>query len=196
MRDLARPGFFFAAWAGQMTLILGFAPFILFVLLSRLSGDLALWTAFAAAFVVTIRDFVERPALRLLDGVSLTVFGLLALGRGFFAPDLPLAAVRTIVDVVLGLAIAFSILRRQPFSLQYASGQTGGRVWPLPLFVRVNYVISLTWLGAFAAMTLADGAVTFTALPPYVGVAVSVIAVGAAVTLTLRYPGSKAARLS
>ena len=63
-----------------MTLILGFAPFILFAMLSRLSADLALWAAFAAAFVVTIRDFVESPSLRLLDIGSLAVFGLLALG--------------------------------------------------------------------------------------------------------------------
>jgi hypothetical protein len=179
-----------------MTLILGFAPFILFALLSRLSADLALWTAFAAAFVVTIRDFVERPLLRLLDGVSLALFGLLALGRGFVAPDLPLTAVRTIVDCVMGLAIALSMLRRQPFSLQYASADTGGRVWPLPLFLRVNYVISAAWAAAFAAMTLADAAVTFAAVPLYVGVAVSVIAVGAAVTLTLRYPGRAASQLS
>ena len=66
-----------------MTLLFGFAPFILFALLSRLSADLALWLAFAAAFVVTIRDFVESPSLRLLDGTSLALFGLLALGRGF-----------------------------------------------------------------------------------------------------------------
>jgi hypothetical protein len=179
-----------------MTLILGFAPFILFTLLSRLSADLALWTAFAAAFVVTIRDFVERPVLRLLDGVSLALFALLALGRGFVAPDLSLTAVRTIVDGVIGLSIALSLLRAKPFSLQYASGETGGRVWPLPLFLRVNYVISAAWVAAFAAMTLADAAVTFVSVPLYVGVAVSVIALGAAVTLTLRYPGSKASRLS
>src|SRR5580693_329999 len=179
-----------------MNLVIGFAPFILFALLSRLSADLALWTAFAAAFVVTIRDFVERPLLRLLDGVGLALFGLLALGRGFVAPDLSLTAVRNIVDAVIGLAIAVSLLRRQPFSLQYASGETGGRVWPLPLFLRVNYVISAAWTASFAAMTLADAAVTFVSVPLYVGVAVSVVAVGAAVTLTLRYPGSRAARLS
>ena len=78
----ARPAFFDSRAAGH-DLMLGFAPFILFTLLSRLSADLALWAAFAAAFVVTIRDFVERPGLRLLDGVSLVLFGLLALGRGF-----------------------------------------------------------------------------------------------------------------
>jgi hypothetical protein len=171
----------------RMTLILGFAPFILFALLSRLSADLALWAAFAAAFVVTIRDFVERPVLRLLDATGLALFGLL--------PDLSLAAVRTIVDTVIGLAIGVSILRRRPFSLQYASGETGGRVWPLPLFLRVNYIISGAWLVAFAAMIVADGAVTFFPVPLYVGVAVSVVALGCAVTLTLRYPGSAAAQL-
>jgi hypothetical protein len=179
-----------------MTLILGFAPFILFALLSRLSADLALWTAFAAAFVVTIRDFVERPLLRLLDGVSLALFGLLALGRGFVAPDLSLTAVRTAVDVVMALAIASSLLRRRPFSLQYASGETGGLVWPLPLFLRVNYVISAGWAAAFAAMSVADGAVTFASVPQAVGVAVSVVAIGAAITLTLRYPGRAASQLS
>src|SRR5215469_7537921 len=101
-----------------MTLIFGFAPFILFALLSRLSADLALWLAFAAAFVVTIRDFVESPSLRLLDGVSLVLFGLLALIRGFFLPELSLAAVRTIVDAVLCVAILVSLFRGKPFSLQ------------------------------------------------------------------------------
>src|SRR5580658_3732770 len=106
-----------------MTLILGFAPFILFALLSRLSADLALWVAFAAAFVVTIRDFVESPSLRLLDGASLTLFGLLALYRGFLAPELSLAAVRAIADVALLSVLAFSMARRRPFSLEYANPQ-------------------------------------------------------------------------
>jgi|SRR6185312_11451501 len=178
-----------------MTLILGFAPFILFSVLSRLSADLALWTAFAAAFVVTIRDFVERPVLRLLDGASLALFGLLALGRGFVFPELSLAAVRAILEAGLTAAIAFSLLRRQPFSMEYASSETHGRVWPLPAFLRVNYVISSAWLAAFLVMTLTDAAVTFLLAPAFAGIAVSVLALGLAATLTLRYPVSVAARL-
>ena len=178
-----------------MTLILGFAPFILFSILSRLSADLALWVSFAAAFVVTIRDFVERPALRLLDGASLTLFGLLALGRGFLWPDLPLADVRAILDLGLLLVIAFSLLRRRPFSAQYASGETHGRVWPLPAFLRVNYVISFAWAAAFAAMALADGAVALLPVPLVVGVAVSAIALAAAITLSLVYPARMASKL-
>src|ERR1700761_3556961 len=102
---IVRPGLFFHK--GAMNLVVGFAPFILFALLSRLSADLALWVAFAAAFVVTIRDFIERPQLRLLDGVSFFLFGALALWRGFLDPDLSLAALRALVDLCLSLAIGF-----------------------------------------------------------------------------------------
>ena len=42
-----------------MNLVAGFAPFILFTILSRLSVDLSLWIAFATAFVVTIRDCAD-----------------------------------------------------------------------------------------------------------------------------------------
>ena len=103
-----------------MTLILGFSPFILFAVLSRLSADLALWAAFAAAFVVTIRDFVESPSLRLLDIGNLTLFGVLALLRGFIAPGLSLLARAwrdrdhrglTVVDVACGSGAFLADLR-------------------------------------------------------------------------------------
>lgn len=178
-----------------MTLILGFAPFILFCILSRLSADLALWVSFAAAFVVTIRDFVERPVLRLLDGASVALFGLLALGRGFLLPDLSPTAVHALLDAGLMLAIGFSILRRRPFSAQYANDETQGRVWPQSAFLRVNYVISTVWLIAFAAMTLADSAAALLPVPFYVGIAVSIVALGLAVALSLLYPERAAARL-
>jgi hypothetical protein len=173
-----------------MNLVIGFGPFILFALLSSLSADLALWIAFAGAFVVTIRDFVERPQLRLLDGVGLILFGGLALWRGFFDPGLSLAALRTIVDLGLTVAILFSVLRKRPFSLQYA----GQGDWSDADFMRVNYMISLAWLAAFVAMALADAAVTFAGEPRYIGIGVSVAAFTLCVLVTLRYPASVQSR--
>ena len=59
------------------------------------------------------------------------------------------------------------------------------------LFLRVNYLVSRVWAAAFAAMALADGAVTFDAGPAAVGsIAVSVVALAAAITFTLRYPAA------
>ena len=169
-----------------MNFLLGFGPFILFALLSRLSADLALWAAFAAAFVITIRDFIERRQLRLLDGVCLVLFSALALWRGFLNPGLSLAALRMIIDLGLTAAIALSLLLRRPFSLQYA-GRDG---WNDAAFLRVNYVISFAWFGAFAAMALADAAVIFAAQPLYLGIGVSAVALAMAMAFTLRYPAS------
>jgi hypothetical protein len=180
-----------------MNLVLGFAPFILFAFLSRLSADLALWLAFAAAFVVTIRDFMESPSLRLLDAGSLALFGLLALGRGFFDPNLSLAMVRFIAELSLFLLLGAALGLGRPFSIDYARLDPREAGWPLPLFRRVNVLVSGVWTLAFLAMAVADGAVAFMPrLALYGSVAVSVIALGAAVTFTLRYPALAAKRLN
>jgi hypothetical protein len=178
-----------------MNLILGFAPVILFFLLSRLSADLALWGAFAAAFVVTIRDFVESPSLRLLDVGNLAIFGTLALVRGFLLPGLTLATVHFITELALFLLLAGSIVWRRPFSMQYA--RLGpGESWPPDLFLRVNYMTSIVWLIAFGAMAGADAAVTFlSVLPLYPAIAIGVAALAIAITFTLRYPALAARKL-
>jgi len=176
-----------------MTLVLGFAPFILFAVLSRLSADLALWAAFAAAFVVTIRDFVESPSLRLLDVGNLALFGVLALLRGFLAPALLSSEVLVwaVAALFLFLLLSTSLLRGKPFSLEYAHGTAAERADPL--FMRVNIVISGIWAAAFAAMAAMDFLVFFARLPLWPAIAISVAAIAIAITFTLRYPAYAAA---
>lgn len=180
-----------------MNLVIGFAPFILFTLLSRLSADLALWVAFAAAFVVTIRDFVESPSLRLLDAGSFVLFAILALGRGFLDPNLSLAAARFIAEIALALLLGLSLAVKRPFSIDYARLDPREAGWPPHLFLKVNYLVSGAWTAAFLAMAAADGAVAFDPrLPLYASIAVSVLALALAITFTLRYPALAAKRLN
>jgi len=180
-----------------MNLVAGFAPFILFTILSRLSVDLALWMAFATAFVVTIRDFVESPSLRWLDAGSLTLFALLAMGRGFLDPGLSLPSVRFIAALSLFLLLGLPLVLKRPFSVDYARLDPREAGWPPKLFLRVNYLVSGAWTVAFAAMAAADGAVTFDAgLPLYASVAISLIALASAIAFTLRYPALAANRLN
>ncbi|HWU55497.1 MAG TPA: hypothetical protein VN175_08340 [Rhizomicrobium sp.] len=180
-----------------MNLVAGFAPFILFTVLSRLSVDLALWVAFATAFVVTIRDFVESPSLRLLDAGSLVLFALLALGRGFLDPNLSLAAVRFAAALSLFLLLALPLALKRPFSVDYARLDPREAGWPPALFLRVNYLVSAVWTAAFAAMAAADAAVAFDAgLPLYGSIGISLLALAGAVTFTLRYPALAAKRLT
>ncbi len=176
-----------------MTLVLGFAPVILFAVLSRLSIDLALWAAFAAAFVVTIRAFVESPSLRLLDIGNLALFGMLALVRGFLAPGLlsSESVVRAVAELLLFLLLTASLLRKRPFSLEYAHVTPQERAQPL--FMRVNIVISGIWAAAFAAMAAMDLLVLMASLPLWPAIAVSVASFAIAITFTLRYPAYAAA---
>ena len=191
------PAFSFCCKLPAMNLVVGFATFILFALLSRLSADLALWVAFAAAFVVTIRDFVESPSLRMLDVGSLVLFGLLALVRGFLDPSMSLPSVRFIAEAALFLLLAIPLVLKRPFSVDYARLDPREANWPVHQFLRVNYRVSAAWVAAFAAMTLADGAVTFEpALPLWSSIAISVLALGAAITFTLRYPALAARRIA
>src|ERR1700744_3485408 len=137
-----------------MNLVIGFAPFLLFAVLPRLPADLALWVAFAAAFVVTIRDFVESPSLRLLDAGSFVLFALLALVRGFLDPRLSLAAVRFIAEAFLFLLLAAPLLWKRPFSVEYARLDPREAGWPAHLFLKVNYLVSGVRAASFLAMAL------------------------------------------
>lgn len=172
-----------------MGILLGFAPFIVFALLTGISTDLALWAALATAFVVAIRDFAHTRLLRVLDMGCVILFGTLALYTGFIQPSLSIQAVRLIVDGgLLSIALA-SILIGNPFTLDYAREQVAREYWNAPLFIRTNYVIAGAWTLAFAAMTAADAAATFnTRFPLNLDVAAGFAALTLAVIFTARYP--------
>jgi hypothetical protein len=95
--------------------------------------------------------------------------------------------------LLLGLPLAL----KRPFSVDYARLDPREAGWPPHLFLRVNYLVSAAWVIAFAAMAAADGAVTFdTGLPLYGSIAISLLALAAAVSFTLRYPALAAKQLN
>lgn len=172
-----------------MGVLLGFTPFILFALLGSVSVSLGLWIAFAAAFVITIRDFVEAPTLRLLDAGSVIVFGLLALFAGFVEPSISLQAVRLLVEIAFFLLCLTSLLLRRPASLQYGHEHVPDVIWDTPAFRRANYALTAAWTLAIAVMTLADLAATFNArfsLP--LDLAIGLASLGLVIAYTVRYP--------
>ncbi len=167
----------------------------MFALLQHLSVSVALWVAFAAAFVISIRDFVETCGLKLLDSGSLALFGLIAFYTGFIKPDTELGTLRLIVDLGLLLLICGSIVMRRPFSLQYAQDTTPEEFWTERVFLRTNYVVTMIWAIAFAIMSVADAVLTIdTSFPLVISVATGLVALAGALVFTLRYPAYAASR--
>jgi hypothetical protein len=172
-----------------MGILLGFAPFIVFALLTGISTDLALWSALAAAFVIGIRDFAHTRLLRVLDVGCIILFGTLALYTGFIQPSLPVQAIRLIIDGGLFSIALVSILSGSPFTLDYMREQVAQEFWRTPLFLRTNYIVATAWMLAFAAMTAADAAATFnTRFPINLDASSGFAALTLAVIFTARYP--------
>jgi hypothetical protein len=166
--------------------LFGFAPFIIFSLVTLLSLSLGLWLAFATAFVITIRDFVETPRLRVLDGANLLIFGGLALVGGFLEPNLRLLTARLAVESALfGLGL-FSIARSRPLSLAYH--RTGGRrqfsgVWRSHLLLTAAWALAMLMMGVADAVTLSDPNISIPG-----DFAFGLAALGGVIVFTLRFP--------
>jgi len=112
-----------------VNLFLGYAPFIIFAVLTRLSVYLALWIALGVAFTIGIRGFLRTREVRILDVGNITMFGLLALYCGFLATGLEASAIRLVVDIALmGISLA-SLAARQPLTLQYARDEVDPAEW-------------------------------------------------------------------
>ncbi|HEY0104926.1 MAG TPA: hypothetical protein VGB91_02495 [Rhizomicrobium sp.] len=172
-----------------MNLVFGFLPFILFYVLMRQSVDMALWVAFATAFTLGIRSFLDTRVLKTLDAGNTGLFGALALFRGFIQPGLSLGTVLLVVDGgLLSLMIA-SLIVQEPFTLQYAREQVARETWSAGWFLRTNYVMTGVWTVALAITTAADAAATIaSAISVTAAVFAGLVALAAALTFSLRYP--------
>jgi hypothetical protein len=172
-----------------MNLVLGFVPFILFAILMRLSDDLALWIAFAAAFTLGMRSFLDTRVLKTIDAGSTALFGLLALYKGFIQPSLTSGVVLLAVNGGLLAVMLASLLLHEPFTLQYSREQVSPETWRTPAFLRANYRLTGAWVVALAVMTVADTAAILTsAISPSTAEAVGLAALAGALIFTLRYP--------
>lgn len=166
--------------------LFGFSPFIIFSLVTLLSLNLGVWLAFTAAFVITIRDFVETPRLRLLDSANLLIFGGLALVGGFLEPNLRLLTARLAVEAALfGLAL-FSIARSKPLSLAYhrvgVRRQMAG-LWRSHLLITAAWALAVLMMGVADAVTLSDPNISISG-----DFAFGLAALGAVIVFTLRFP--------
>jgi hypothetical protein len=172
-----------------MAILLGFAPFIAFALLSNFDLDLALWVAFAAAFAIAIRDFAHSRLLRMLDVGSMALFGLLSLYVGFIQPGIPIQMARLAVDGGLFAMAVMSLVLRHPLTLQYAREQVPEEFWETARFIYTNYLVTGAWALAFAIMALADVIANKNKqLPVSLDVAVSLLVLAIAILFTARYP--------
>jgi hypothetical protein len=154
-----------------MGILLGFAPFIVFALLSRfVPASVSLWASAAVS-------------------AALVLFALLGLYTSFTHRAWDVPTVRSVIDGGLLLIILQSLLVRRPFTLQYAREQVPAAAQSSATFVRTNYIITAVWALAMAIIVIADLAMHFvTRLPVQVESVAIVGALCSAFWFTKWYP--------
>jgi hypothetical protein len=88
------------------------------------------------------------------------------------------------------LIVLTTLIIGKPFTLQYAREQVPQSLWDTPQFIRINYVITGVWSGAFLFLALADLiSINRIDLPPKIGILATVLALVGAFKFTQWYPG-------
>ncbi|MFF0817838.1 hypothetical protein ACFYVR_22135 [Rhodococcus sp. NPDC003318] len=132
----------------------GIAPWILMSVLSS-PGRFEVAVCSALGLTLLTMWLGTRRGIKIH---ALEVFGALffvALAVvGLFASDGVIDWMQTWAGELTNLALALFVLVtlaiRRPFTLPYAKEQAPQEYWGTPLFLRINYVISAVWAGAFA----------------------------------------------
>ena len=174
-----------------MAIVLGLTPFIAFFALMRLVSPLAgLIAALLASVVLGIRMWQRGESIKALEIGSLILFGGLALYTLVAAPVWTVATVRLAVDAGLLAIVVISLAIGRPFTLQYAREQVPQEFWTAPLFISTNRLITSVWAAAFAVLVAADAAAEYlpAAVPLWVDIAASVLALCGAAAFTFWYP--------
>jgi hypothetical protein len=96
--------------------------------------------------------------VHLLEVFTAVYFGVLAV-LGLVASDATIDWLELWAGELSNVALAafaiVTLLIRKPFTLAYARDTTPREHWGEPLFLRVNYVISAVWAGAFLVSAVA-----------------------------------------
>lgn len=174
-----------------MQILLAFAPFIAFAVLSRnIPVTLALAAAALVAVAQLFNDVIRhRRSIKILEVGTAVLFGGLALVAWARGGAWGIAEVRFWVDGGLFIIVAFSMLVRQPFTLQYARERVSAEIAAKPQFLYFNQILSGVWALAFLVLAAADHVMAHVPrVPLWIGIAVSVGAMVFAVWFTGWYP--------
>ena len=137
-----------------MSYVMGFAPWIIWAVLSGTNWRVGLCAAALAALVLGVQAR-RRHDLDLLTAVTFLFFAVMAV-IALADPHSGLHDWTTALSAGTLAVIAWvSLAARRPFTLSIAKKQVPEDAWGHPLFLRTNDVITAVWAGAFTLSCLA-----------------------------------------
>jgi hypothetical protein len=131
----------------------GIAPWVLMAVINGPGRfEEAASVALALALLTLWVGSRRSVPVHLLEAFTVVYFGVLAV-LGLVASDGVIEWLQLWAGELSNIALAafaiVTLLIRRPFTLAYAKDTTPEEHWDNPIFLRINYVISTAWAGAF-----------------------------------------------
>ncbi|MCW2689965.1 MAG: hypothetical protein JWR37_4855 [Mycobacterium sp.] len=131
----------------------GIAPWVLMGVLSGPGRfEQAVSAALGLSLLVLWVGSRRGIPVHLLEVFGVAFFGVFAV-IGLVAPEATIRWLELwageLTNIALAIFAAVTLLIRRPFTLAYAKDSTPQEIWDSPVFLRVNYVITAVWAGAF-----------------------------------------------
>ena len=176
-----------------MGLLWAFSPFIAFAVLNHfVNPTMALVVAALVSLVLIGREIASGRSAKILEIGTCILFAGLAAFSYFSDMNWPVVGVKLAVDAGLIAIVLVSLIMGRPFTLQYAREQVPNELWDSPEFFRINQVITLVWLGAFAVLIFADLILLYVPEAPHrISVLLTIAALYGAFKFTTYYPDRK-----
>lgn len=173
-----------------MTIFLILAPYVVFALLTMVTSAAAsVFAAAAICLAVIAFDVARGRSVKILGAGSVVVFVAVGGYLTLIDSSLSVSAVKFAVDAGIFLVTLFSIVIRQPFTLQYAREMVDAETVALPGFIRASYVITWAWTGSMLLMMIGNIALIYVpGLPLWSSLLVAFAARNSAVYFTKWYP--------
>jgi carotenoid cleavage dioxygenase len=128
-----------------LRILSGFLPWIVFYILYETAFDSMLNSSFFAAALVVIFSFKELKKGFVLPVGSLLLFLAFGLNAEFHLFGWVKDHAMLVLNSALAIIIWLSLLIGKPFTLQYARENIDRAYWHSPLFLKINWLLTIIW---------------------------------------------------
>jgi all-trans-retinol 13,14-reductase len=134
--------------SGQLYILISFTPWILYWVLTGFTGELGVFAGFAVSLVITTSQLLRRE-YNLMDLASITYFSVALIGVFILRIEAFVEESGFLGYFALFLMALFSIVVKQPFTLQVSKRDYPEVYWRDERFLLTNQVITLIWTMLF-----------------------------------------------
>lgn len=129
----------------KLAMVFGFLPWVVFSEFYTPTGNGIIKASLAALITSIVLDRRQLRKGFWLPWASLVYFCLAAInGKVNFLP-FAVTHPSAVINLAIAIIVWLSMLIRQPFTLQYAREEVDPGFWNSPLFIEINWYLTLMW---------------------------------------------------